>query len=267
MIQKLLSVLLANHKWEISVKLLILHNEQLFMNKKVRELFFFEQFCSISNIDPISVCQADPPYPDIIFSLNNKNIGVELTELNDTVDHYSKLNHIESQISEIIKYVEKKIRNLYPKGLLIILQFDISKLLTPKEKTNCCEVIFKKIIEAIPFDGSTLTINLDNDIIEEELNVWQISIMRIEDDYFETEVNSVKSLFIPDLNESAINEVILLKSTKKYTLNNINEFWLLIHLGNSTASEFSPVKINNVNKIKFDKVIILDVSRKVVTSF
>jgi hypothetical protein len=238
------------------------------LKKETKEQLFFDIFCEVSNIAPQSVLQLKPPYPDILFNFECKKIGVELTELNDTNGKYSRLSHIEAQMNEIKICIERSIKKNYPHGILIFLQFDISKLLTSKEKKKCSDFICNKILDILPFLEKEHIINFDEDILDIELNVWQISLLKPDVlPLLQTEVNLASSAWIPNITTSAINDIVSIKSAKKYELDTVNEFWLLIHICNSWASEFYPVIVGQIDKKKFDKVFILDVSRRLVFEY
>ena len=231
------------------------------MNKKEIEFDCFLNFCQLHLGHEIAFEQLDPPAPDIIFSLNNKKIGCELTTIfidNEPGKRESATRKYESTQRLICNNVRKWLKENVPIKLEILLDFR-SNIIHYSEIHKVSEEIIQVIVKYIPEmnleESSHISIK-DYDIIPYELGYISInSFPRLKKTY----VNQAGSSFIPKLNRDKITANIIHKERLIQNYRHLTDSnWLLLIINESLFSsefDFDEENFENIDSI-FDKVFI-----------
>lgn len=231
------------------------------MNKKEIEFNCFSNFSQLYFGNKILFEQPDPPAPDILFKLNNKRIGCELTTIyidNEPGKKYSATRKNESIQKIICRNVRRWLVKNIPAKFEIHLYFrniSIPDSQISKVSNKIIQVIENHISELNLEEFSRIFID-DYNIIPDEIGYISIcTFPRLTKTY----VNQAGSSFIPKLNkEKIISNISHKEKLIKNYCHLTDSNWLLLIINESLfSSEFDidEEKYEYIETI-FEKVFI-----------
>ena len=241
------------------------------MNKKEREFNCFSNFSQLFFGHEIVFEQPNPPEPDIVFTLDNKRIGCEISTIfidNEPGQKDSAIRKSESIQEIICRNVRKWLTENIPGRFEIHLYF-YNKFIPYSEINNVSNKIIQVVETYIPelnLEEFSRIMVQDYDKIPDELGYISISTSpRLKKTY----VTRAGSSFIPKLNREKIISNVnhkekLIEKYRHLTDSN----WLLLTINESIfSSEFDFIEENYGNiETFFDKVFVFSSrDQKIVT--
>jgi hypothetical protein len=207
--------------------------------RKEKELIHFKAFSELYFNSEIDCEQPDPRAPDITFTHDNKNIGLEMTTLQaDASPSENSLQYMtEANYKVISRTLEKRLIDKTETNFWITIHFNFEETLNTR---RAYEII--KVLQPFLLD------RLSKEISEEYIQSYQIDanlpeIIQIgihSTENISQTVNISMSTHCPVLTNINLDEFIEHKALlHKDNIPNYNELWLLLLIENETlSSEF-----------------------------
>lgn len=230
--------------------------------QKEKELLLFNRFIDLININALKISQPEPPEPDIVFLIDDKIIGVEITELYS--DNYlegkgSKLREQQSLRNKVIELAVAKIdkRIDWYFELFVSFSYSINPTSVHSLSNSITNILNNQLIDITPKEEYQI-IEFNNS--DYNLNLEKLSII-ISNTYDQHYFGSTEAGFTPHLKIENIVKAITEKDNKiaGYRSSNNDEVWLLLAEMGSIASTFDNIKdaLSNKYDSKFDRIFLL----------
>lgn len=224
--------------------------------KKENERWILNLFIENYKKDEITVLR-EQESPDFIISINDRVIGLELTEIfQDSHTGNSKLKQNSSDggsfTEELIYLIQPNIPFNFSIGITFNQNFPIGKSKKPVILKALAEICLLKMINLNDYEH----LNLENYYNSLPIEINNIYISRI--DAMDRSIDSrPEGGPVSRLTINHLNSILRSKESKLPLYSKCNEYWLLIREGNYYSGSFSEIEIDLPIESHFNKIFLL----------